>query len=106
MRAKYATPAAAMSAAVRTPHPRAREARPGARRERANLRVQLQDTRATVGTLRRIMAVILQAVNCFFWLAIYNVRGRPAPAAARPPRGRAPVSAARAMAALIKNFFF
>lgn len=43
-------------------------------RERTNLRVQLQDTRATVGTLRIIMAVLLQAVNCFFWLAIYNVR--------------------------------
>ena len=36
--------------------------------------MQLQDTRATVGTLRIIMAVLLQAVNCFFWLAIYNVR--------------------------------
>ena len=46
------------------------------RRERTNLRVQLQDTRATVGTLRIIMAVLLQAVNCFFWLAIYNVRSR------------------------------
>ena len=46
----------------------------GACRERTNLRVQLQDTRATVGTLRIIMAVLLQAVNCFFWLAIYNVR--------------------------------
>ncbi|KAK9845248.1 hypothetical protein WJX81_001044 [Elliptochloris bilobata] len=41
--------------------------------ERANLRVQLQDTRATVGTLRCIMAVLLQAVNCFFWLAIFDV---------------------------------
>lgn len=83
--------------AARTPRPRA-EARQGARRERANLRVQLQDTRATVGTLRRIMAVILQAVNCFFWLAIYNARARPRlppfPAAARPPRGRALSTAA------------
>lgn len=52
-------------------HPSERRA---ARRERANLRVQLLDTRMTVRTLRNIMAVILQAINCFFWLAIFNAR--------------------------------
>ncbi len=81
--------------AARTPRPRA-EARQGARRERANLRVQLQDTRATVGTLRRIMAVILQAVNCFFWLAIYNARARPRlPPSPQPPGRRAAAPSAR-----------
>lgn len=56
-----------------------------ARRERANLRVQLQDTRATVGTLRNIMAVLAQAINCFFWLAIYNVRCATPPCPSAPP---------------------
>ena len=42
-------------------------------RERANLAVQLKDTKSVVGRLKFVISVVLHIVFIFFYLMIYNV---------------------------------
>ncbi len=42
-------------------------------RERANLAVQLKDTKSVVGRLKSVISVVLHIVFIFFYLVIYNV---------------------------------
>ena len=44
-----------------------------ARRERANLAVQLKDTKSVVGRLKFVISVVLHIVFIFFYLMIYDV---------------------------------
>ncbi len=42
-------------------------------RERANLAVQLKDTKSVVGRLKFVISIVLHIVFIFFYLMIYNV---------------------------------
>ena len=42
--------------------------------DRKNLAATLKDTKTVVGTLERIMAVVIQLVFFFVYLLIWNVR--------------------------------
>ena len=42
-------------------------------RERANLAVQLKDTKSVVGRLKSVISVVLHILFIFFYLVIYNV---------------------------------
>ena len=42
-------------------------------RERANLAVQLKDTKSVVGRLKFVISVVLHIVFIFFYLMIYDV---------------------------------
>ena len=47
------------------------------RRERANLAVQLKDTKSVVGRLKFVISIVLHCIFIFFYLVIYNVRRAP-----------------------------
>ena len=44
--------------------------------DRKNLAATLKDTKTVVGTLERIMAVVIQLAFFFIYLLIWNVRSR------------------------------
>ena len=46
-------------------------------RERANLAVQLKDTKSVVGRLKFVISIVLHLVFIFFYLMIYNVSCSP-----------------------------
>lgn len=46
-------------------------------RERANLAVQLKDTKSVVGRLKFVISIVLHCIFIFFYLVIYNVSRAP-----------------------------